>query len=174
MTKRDQRVIARMSETGLYNLLDKLYDEGKENTEEYQQIDAELDRRAQKSVEAEKAKKQKEKEQKERREELKRQVDELKKKNKRGTMAAMVAEFGDEFRDDYYINGDNEVRSLCDSSKYRLEKIDCWGPYEDINDAAVKVDQLIYYRVYDNYFRHGPTDEVFNRLMTKIIEMSED
>lgn len=166
--------VMKLSEDVLYGMLDQLYDDGKEDSEEYRIVDAELDKRAQQMNDAKERKKELERQEQEHREELKKKFEEISEKNgKRCTMKAMVLEFGEEYRDDYYIDPDNTVRSLCNSSSFKLEQIDRWE-CEDVHEAAKKVDQLIYYRVYNDYFRDGPTEEILTRLMTKIVEIKSE
>lgn len=159
--------ILNLSEDYLYNRLDDLFDQGKEDSEEYVLIDTELNKRANRAIISKRAQQQLELEQKIERERLTQEFEKITRDNgKLNTMKAMVNEFGEEFKEDYYIDPENTVRSLCDVR--HIEDIRKWE-CEDVFQAAAKVDQLIYYRVYDKFFRDGPTVETLDRLMSRII-----
>lgn len=165
----DRERLIRFSEDALYRLLDNLFEAGKENTDEYKVIDAELDRRAEIENKRKETIRQRKEKEKAEREELKKRFDELMEDNKRCAMHAMAVEFGDDFGlwDDYHIDNDYTMTSLCDVKDEDKKQV-C---HESREDAEKTVRTRVYYRVYERLFRDGPSAETLDRLMTRILKM---
>lgn len=132
-----------------------------------QQIEEELDRRADIYNMKQEQIKEVERKFQEKRAALIAEFEALREENgERNIMLAMVKEFGDEYTDNYHIDSQYDVHS------YAQDKEQSTWPCEDLATAKKKVNTLIYYRVYDKYFRDGPTDDILDRLKVQIIEMS--
>ena len=159
--------LTRMSEDWLYDKLEEL-EESKNNLKLMKQISDELDKRAElynKKVEAEKEKKRIEEQC---RQQLLQEFEDIKEKNgSRITMRAMAEEFGDNYDGDYYIDNNYTIYSMCGSTMNINES---WG-CDDYVSATKKKNQLIYYRVYNDYFRYGATPDILDRLRSKIIQI---
>lgn len=165
--------IVKLSEDALYDMLDKLYDEGKEGTEQYKVIDSEIDRRVEIQRKAEELKKQKAKEAEEERQRLIERFEEITEKNgKRCTMKAMALEFGDDYGywDDYHIDNNYTMYSMCDVKDDEKKEVE----HESMDDALKTVQTRVYYRVYHVLFRNGPTAETLDRLLARIVKIKEE
>jgi len=138
-----------------------------DHTCEYECLDCELDDIVSEITRLQEAEAIK---QKEREEALIREFDEINELNtKRVVTLAMVMEFGEEFRDNYIIDDTYTVYSHARKNEFFNDN-DSWE-CEDSMEAKAKVNQLIYYRVYDHYFRNGPTHEILVRLKNRIMEI---
>lgn len=155
----------KMSEDAIIDLMEREYDKNPESGLLIK-LDAELDRRAEiYNKQQEQIKLQKQKEEEIRQALLAQYNKIVEETGQRVTMKAMVAEFGYEYLQNYYVDSSYTVHSFAES------KTNATWECEDINQANKKVEQLIYYRVYDKYFRDGPTNSTLERLQAKIVEV---
>ena len=76
---------------------------------------------------------------------------------KAGRMVAVVEEFGSEFVDNYTITESFMVVSSCFNPR-NPNGTNCWQ-FNSLEEAQTKKFQLIYWRVYDRYFRNGAPAE---------------
>lgn len=76
---------------------------------------------------------------------------------KAGRMVAVVEEFGSEFVDNYTITESFMVMSSCFNPR-NPNAANCWQ-FTCLEDAQQKKFQLIYWRVYDRYFRNKDVAE---------------
>lgn len=161
--------LKKMSEDALVNMLDAEFDKDPESNL-VKAIDAELDKRAeefnlkQATLEAE---------QQHIAENSQALIDEYEtvvtKSGKRVVQFAMVCEWGDEF-DDYYIDDNCTLYSVCERHANNASE---WE-HESVDDALKKMYELQYYRIYDKYFRHGPTQETLERLKIRVIRVIKE
>lgn len=155
----------KLSEEYLYDRLDML----SEDSQEFKDIDAELDRRAEIYNKEQELVALIKKQQEEEKAQLIQEFEAIQSEhNVRIVCKAMVIEFGDEFIDNYHISDHYTVTSLVASNN-----INSWE-CEDRESALNKVNQLVYYRVYDKYFRDGPTDETLLKLKSRIMTVIKD
>jgi len=156
--------LAKISEDKLIQLM-----EDNENNEELVSIiDRELDNRAAILSTQQEAIKTAKIEKELLRQQLLKEYEHIKQTNgEKVTMKAMVIEFGDIFVDNYHIDNAHNVHSNCSSIN---NGDSCWS-CGDLDEAQKKVNQLIYYRVYDVFFRNGPTNETLDRLTIKLMEI---
>lgn len=164
--------ISKIYEDTLYNKLDELDEQNLEKSEEYRFIEAEIDRRVAIYIKNKETEDRAKQQTKEKQDALLAEFVELQKTNtKNVVMKAMVAEFGDDFRDDYILDANYTINSLCKAAEY-FDVTNTWE-HESLEDANAKLNQLIYWRIYDNYFRNGPTQNVINRLTTQMITLKK-
>ena len=143
--------------------VERLEEQGLDASEQYKIIDAELDHRLAIKCQAETAAKLKADQE---RQELENELKKLNEINdEKVVMRAMVLEFGSDFIDDYHIDDVFTVHSIVKN----CENWECESP----EDANKKIEQLVYWRVYDNYFRDGPTREDLSRLQERIITIKK-
>lgn len=161
--------IKRFSEDYLNARLDFLADCGLEFSPEFRLIDAHLDSLSEQMVAEEANRLAKEQAD---REAFARQLEELNnKRGKRVVMSAMVAEFGSEFYGNYSILTEDDiwvVKSSCTNPRNSQLK-DTWS-FNSHVDATQKIETLVYYRVYDNYFREPDLNNI-RRLKAAILDM---
>ncbi len=144
--------VVKLSEGVLCERQDALYDQGQIESDEYVLIEAELDRRAslcrlydlnKKKIEIAKQT------------ELQNRITEYEELRqslgKRVTMRAMVDEFGHEFIEQYHIDQDFKVHSACFNIR-NPNQPNVWQ-CGSRKEATNKVFYLVYWRVYDRYFR---------------------
>lgn len=157
--------LSKMSEDALVALMEREFDKD-ENSPLIDTIDRELDKRAALyNIKQQKIEQQKKYEEEKRKALLEEYNSIVEQTGQRVTIKAMVAEFGHEYEENYHIDSCYTVHSYAESKSN-----DSWE-CEDLASAHKKVEQLIYYRVYDKYFRHGPTNETLDRLRAKIVEV---
>lgn len=144
--------ITKLSEDFLYDRLDALYDLGSVDSDEYILIDSELDRRNAVLIESERREKEAELARQVEMERLIKEYESIRDSNgSRVTMRAMVEEFGNEFQGNYSIDDRLRVLSSCFNPRNPNQQ-NVWQ-CSSIDDANKKVFYLIYWRVYDRYFR---------------------
>lgn len=161
--------LSKRAEDWLYQRQEQLESLSLQSSEEYKQLDDEINRRADmfnlKSQAAKNA------------EEEKKRVYEaavaeyeavIAEHGQRVTMKAMSLEFGESIRENYYIDNIYTVHSL---AKTLDDKSSNTWPFETLEDAKNKVEVLIYYNVYNKYFRDGADNETLIRLKRKIVEI---
>ena len=146
-------VIKKLSDSRLEDILDLLSDNGDSSSAYYLMINNELNLRAQLENLLVEKKKQKELEKELKLQALAEELEALRtSSSKRVVMKAMVEEFGGEFKDDYKVNYEKFTVESMVKSKYADES-GAWA-YSNIEDALYQVHVLIYYRVYNQYFRN--------------------
>lgn len=145
-----------------------LENQSQQLSDEYKAIDAELNRRADVFNIREQSRKTEEQVKKQAMAKAIADYEALIAKHGNGvTGKAMILEFGDVFRQDYFIDSFYTVNSYVAGENCAAQ----FWPCEDLETAKNKVNQLIGYRVYDKYFRQGADNETIVRLKSKIMEI---
>lgn len=131
-------------------LLDSLYDKGLENSKDAQEIDAELNARASKSTQIKLDKEAAKAAEAARIQQL---FDDLAETHsKRIRMKAMVQEFGGEFEGDYKVDFEKlTIESFSYNS--RNPNAQKFWEHKSVADTKKHLHELVYWRVYDHYFR---------------------
>lgn len=158
--------VTRLAEDFLYDRLDALYDQGLVESDEYVLIDSELDRRNSILREKERREKEAELAKQVEMERLIKEYESVRDSNgSRVTMRAMVEEFGNEFEGNYLIDDQLRVLSSCFNPRNPNQQ-NIWQ-CSTLEEANKKVFYLIYWRVYDRYFRE-PESVSITRLKAAI------
>ncbi len=161
--------ISKLSEDYLAKTHDKLCVEGREQTALGLAIDCELDRRATIFNAAVEVRKEAERQKESRLQVLRDSYADIELVFGRGRVSqAMRNEFGEEFIEDYEITDKFTVLSHCKNTRNpNLNNVWECGNHEEAQKRLLK---LIYYRVYDHYFRN-PSEESMVRLEAAIAEL---
>lgn len=157
------------NEDWLYRRQEQLEIESKTSSDEYKNIEAELNRRADLHNLKQQFEKSKVEAKKKQIEEAIAEYEAVIAEHGEGvTMKAMTLEFGDVIKEDYYIDDQYTVISLAGSTN---ENNNTAWYFECIEDARAKIEQLVYWRVYNKHFRDGADSETLLRLKMKIVEL---
>jgi hypothetical protein len=160
--------IKRISESVLCDRLDYLYDLNRTSCNEHKLIEVELDKRATYFCEIQSKKKAEKAKLKAKQEELHQAFMKIKSQNSKiNIMDAMVFEFGDDFTKDYIVE-DFSITSNVHSCNHKNNN---YWEFETIKQTKRKLKYLIYWRVYDKYFRNNLTQESLNRLKERVIQL---
>ena len=154
-----------MQRNELERRLERLEDSGDDESKLYRTLDGQLDELI---SEINVLEEQDRKAREARATQLAREFAEITKLNsERVIMKAMVEEFGTEMISDYIIDEQYTVYSNARKCEYfgDSKSWEC----SDMAEANTKVYQLVYWRVYNHYFRHGCTPEHLTRLKERII-----
>lgn len=165
------RLRTKLSDEKLCAVLDELYDQGKTNTREYALIEREIAHRDAVHEADMNKKKLIEKEKAEQLQALRDSFAQIEVTYSKGIISrAMKEEFGEEFIQDYEITDAFVVISHCKNPHNKnLNNVWECGSFDE---AQKKLLQLLYYRVYDRYFRE-PSEESIVRLEAAIAELSK-
>ncbi len=154
-----------MQRNELERRMERLEDMNQDESKIYQTLDRQLDELVEEILKLET---QEKKVREQRALELAREFAEITKINsERIIMKAMVEEFGTDIIQDYIIDDTNTVYSNAKKQEYFGDN-KSWE-CEDLVQAKAKIHQLVYWRVYNNYFRHGCATEHITRLKERII-----
>jgi len=156
--------LTKLGQPRLEQMLDELEAKGVYDGAEHKAIDEAIDNLVDRANKAEELYIQQKKQKIEQLQTVKRQMEVLfETVIDMGKMDVMIQHFGMRFFEDYRIGEDNSVVSFAESRDPNQNKI--WL-CETREEANAKVKQLVYYRVYDHFFR----DENLNEQNLDIIK----